>query len=201
MILCVFISLFDYSYYYKGMCRLKDKHQHLKLGSLKKSIIRNMEWEKWRLFPHLTLSNSDLYVHITRPSTSSHSQFSFPTMIPPRSTLMLPTSMGLSRVSSMVSSVESFLVQYCGFQCHFMKGEPEWLQYDHPSEWAGIFACQSFPSCLTFNFNLSITVNYMAQGSTTCLGSYCWHILVKLTKWAYCYYWKMSQIIPAIISI
>lgn len=139
------------------------------------------------------------------PHHSTLDSFSFTFLIsyhdPPRSTLMLPTSTGLSHVSSMVSSVESFLVQYCGFQCHFMKGELEWLQYDHPSEWAGIFACQSFPSCLTFNFNLSITVNYMAQGSTTCLGSYCWHILVKLTKWACCYYWKMSQIIPAIISI
>lgn len=45
------------------MCR-HDKHQHLKLGSLNKSIIRNMEWEKWT-FPHLTISNSDLYAHIT----------------------------------------------------------------------------------------------------------------------------------------
>lgn len=126
MILCVFISLFDYSYYYKGMCRLKDKHQHLKLGSLKKSIIRNMEWEKWRLFPHLTLSNSDLYVHITRPSTPSHSHFSFPTMIPPQ---------------VHINATDQYGTEPClqhGVECGIIPGAILWFPMSLHEGWTGM---------------------------------------------------------------
>lgn len=146
-----------------------------------------------KTFPHLAVSNSDLSAHI-----ALHPRLLISYHDPLTSTLIPPTRTGLSRVSSMESGIIPGAVLW--FQCHFMKGELEWLQYDHRQNELGHFNVKVSPSALQVNF-----VNHSKLYGPRKHHLFGFILLVHIGQTdqmsLLCHYWKMSQIIPAIISI